>query len=83
MCGWIAAEEHVAACTMDQWMQHIVEKHRKDRLGTAIREAELEGWHDRAASPTSDLTPRGRCRLCQPDASMTYASAGTAGARTE
>lgn len=48
MREWIAAEEHVSVCSMDQWMQHIAEEYRKDRLGTAIREAELEDWHDRA-----------------------------------
>lgn len=34
----------------DEWMRHINEEYRKDRLGTAIREAELEGWDEQAAA---------------------------------
>ena len=41
-------DEYVAACSPDQWHQHLLEEARKDRIGTAIREAELEGWDDHA-----------------------------------
>lgn len=48
MREWADDEEHVAVCSPDEWLQHITEEFHKDRLGTAIREAELEGWDDRA-----------------------------------
>ncbi len=48
MREWKAEEEHVAVCNPDQWLRHIAEELHKDRLGAAIREAELEGWDEQA-----------------------------------
>ncbi len=48
MREWMAEEEHVAVYSPDQWLQHIAEEFDKDRLGTAIREAELEEWDEQA-----------------------------------
>lgn len=45
---WLDDEEHAAVCSPDEWLRHINEEFRKDRLGTAIREAELEGWDEEA-----------------------------------
>ena len=45
---WLRDEEHVAVYSPDEWIRHINEEYQKDRLGTAIREAELEGWNEQA-----------------------------------
>ena len=47
---WLRDEEHAAVHSSDEWMRHINEEYRKDRLGTAIREAELEGRDEQAAA---------------------------------
>lgn len=44
----MADEKNVAVCSPDEWLRHITEEFHKDRLGTPIQEAELEGWDDRA-----------------------------------
>lgn len=45
---WLDDEDYAAVCSPDAWLRHINEEFHKDRLGTAIRESELEGWDDRA-----------------------------------
>lgn len=45
---WLHDEEHFAVCSPDEWLWHINDEYRKERLGAALREAELEGWHDYA-----------------------------------
>lgn len=39
-------EEYAASCTWDHWVSHVSREMRKKRRSSAIREAELEGWHD-------------------------------------
>ena len=45
---WLEDEEHVTVYSPDEWLRHINEEFQKDRLGAAIREAELEGWDEEA-----------------------------------
>lgn len=45
---WLEDEDYVAWCSPDEWLRHINEEFQKDRLGAAIREAELEGWDEEA-----------------------------------
>lgn len=41
-------EEYAATCIWDHWAQHLTYQGQENPLEAAIREAELEGWHDRA-----------------------------------
>ena len=56
MRKWRAEEAHVAVYSPEGWLRHITEEFHKDRLGTAIREAELEGWDEQAEALRSQLS---------------------------